>query len=150
MLPSTSHPEIVRNVCELMEKDAVEEDNDFGQRLRETFHVGDVFIDGLSKQKMDEQLDRFVQAFFGRTDIAPTKQEYGMYAAKSASLRSSDLSRQVGAAIFTDDGELVTQGCNEVPKAMGGTYWDSEDPDFRDVKLGHDPNDVLKTRSRPE
>jgi cytidine deaminase len=27
---------------------------------------------------------------------------------------------------------------------MGGTYWDSEEPDFRDVKLGFDPNDVLK------
>jgi cytidine deaminase len=67
-----------------------------------------------------------------------------MYAAKSASLRSSDLSRQVGAAIFTDEGELITQGCNEVPKAMGGTYWDSETPDFRDVRLGYDPNDILK------
>ena len=45
---------------------------------------------------------------------------------------------------FFDDGELVTQGCNEVPKAMGGTYWDSEEPDFRDVRLGYDPNDILK------
>ena len=67
-----------------------------------------------------------------------------MYAAKSASLRSSDLSRQVGAAIFTDDGELITQGCNEVPKAFGGTYWDLEAPDWRDVKLGYDPNENLK------
>lgn len=67
-----------------------------------------------------------------------------MYAAKSASLRSSDLSRQVGAAIFTDDGELITQGCNEVPKAFGGTYWDLEEPDYRDVKIGYDPNDVFK------
>lgn len=89
-------------------------------------------------------MNRFIQAFFGRTDIAPTKQEYGMYAAKSASFRSADLSRQVGAAIFTDEGELITQGCNEVPKAMGGTYWDSELPDFRDVRLGYDPNDILK------
>src|SRR5580700_7836102 len=67
-----------------------------------------------------------------------------MYAAKSASLRSSDLSRQVGAALFTTEGELITQGCNEVPKAFGGTYWDSEVPDFRDVRIGHDPNDILK------
>jgi hypothetical protein len=27
---------------------------------------------------------------------------------------------------------------------MGGTYWDSEEPDYRDVRLGFDPNDVLK------
>lgn len=93
---------------------------------------------------MDEKLTRFIQAFFGRTDISPSKEEYGMYAAKSASFRSADLSRQVGAAIFSKDGELITQGCNEVPKAHGGTYWDSEEPDFRDVKLGQDPNDILK------
>jgi cytidine deaminase len=63
---------------------------------------------------------------------------------KSAALRSSDLSRQVGAAIFTEDGELITQGCNEVPKAHGGTYWDLETPDHRDIKKGYDPNDRQK------
>ncbi len=67
-----------------------------------------------------------------------------MYAARSAALRSADLSRQVGAAIFSDEGEIITQGCNEVPKAFGGTYWDTEDPDFRDVKLRRDPNEVIK------
>ena len=87
---------------------------------------------------------RFIDAIFGKADIAPTRWEYGMYAAKSASLRSSDLSRQVGAAIFTSDGELISQGCNEVPKAFGGTYWDGDLLDHRDVKLGHDPNDLIK------
>jgi deoxycytidylate deaminase len=140
----TPNNEICSKANELIDKDTNEEDNDFGQRLRETFHLADVFIDGLSKQLMDDKLTRFIQAFFGRTDIAPSKEEYGMYAAKSASLRSSDLSRQVGAALFTPDGELITQGCNEVPKAFGGTYWDSEEPDFRDVRIGHDPNDILK------
>ena len=67
-----------------------------------------------------------------------------MYAAKSASLRSADLSRQVGAAIFTADGELITQGCNEVPKAGGGSYWDTEFPDHRDAKKGFDPNELHK------
>jgi cytidine deaminase len=129
---------------ELIEQDASEDGNQYGQHLRDTFHIADVFIDGLSKQQMDAQLSRFINAFFGKTDIAPTKHEYGMYAAKSASLRSSDLSRQVGAAIFTADGEIVAQGCNEVPKAFGGTYWDTEEPDFRDVRLGYDPNEVLK------
>jgi deoxycytidylate deaminase len=31
-----------------------------------------------------------------------------------------------------------------VPKAFGGTYWHGEEPDYRDVRLGHDPNDILK------
>ncbi|NNC59311.1 MAG: hypothetical protein HKO05_04885 [Erythrobacter sp.] len=93
---------------------------------------------------MGATIERFFDALFGKADIAPTRWEYGMYAAKAASLRSSDLSRQVGAAIFTPDGEIVTQGCNEVPKANGGTYWDGDEPDHRDVKLGHDPNDLSK------
>ncbi|SFJ01914.1 anti-phage dCTP deaminase [Bradyrhizobium sp. Gha] len=143
--PATPAYEISCKALELIEKDAREDDEEFGQNVRETFHLADVFIDGLSRPEMEEKITRFIQAFFGRTDIAPSKAEYGMYAAKSASLRSSDLSRQVGAAIFTDDGELITQGCNEVPKAHGGTYWDLEQPDFRDVRLGYDPNDLVKT-----
>ena len=73
--PSTPREEICGKACELIEKDANEETNDYGQRLRETFHLADVFIDGLSKQKMDDKITRFVQAFFGRTDISPSKEE---------------------------------------------------------------------------
>jgi cytidine deaminase len=67
-----------------------------------------------------------------------------MYTAKSASLRSSDLSRQVGAAIFRVTGEVVTLGCNEVPKAGGGTYWPDDPGDARDFKKGFDPNEHQK------
>lgn len=128
----------------LIATDASEELEPFGQQLRETFHLGDAFVDGTSRHEMDAKVQRFINAFFGKTDISPTKHEYGMYTAKSASLRSSDLSRQVGAAIFSEQGDIITQGCNEVPKAFGGTYWDLEVPDYRDVRIGLDPNDVLK------
>ena len=128
----------------LIDRDANEDADAHGQHLRETFHLADVFIDGITKSAMNHMSTRFINAFFGRNDIAPSKAEYGMYAAKSASLRSSDLSRQVGAAAFSSEGEIIAQGCNEVPKAFGGTYWDGEEPDFRDIKLGHDPNDILK------
>lgn len=128
----------------IMHRDQNEDIDSHGQHLRDTFHLADVFIDGISKSEMAATVERFFDALFGRADIAPTRWEYGMYAAKAASLRSSDLSRQVGAAIFTPEGEIVTQGCNEVPKANGGTYWDGDEPDYRDVKLGHDPNDLSK------
>lgn len=127
----------------LMDRDA-REDLKNGQNLSETFHLGDVFIHGLDASHMEATLNRFFQAFFGRNDITPSKEEMGLYAAKSASLRSSDLSRQVGAAIFSEDGELITQGCNDVPKALGGNYWDGDNPDNRDIKKGYDPNDSLK------
>jgi cytidine deaminase len=144
-LSTSSQPsEIGYQAGKLIERDASEDEEALGQQLRNTFHLADVFIDGLNKAAMDAKLERFFSALFGRNDISPSKDEYGMYAAKSASLRSSDLSRQVGAAIFSDDGELITQGCNEVPKAHGGTYWDLESPDFRDIKKGRDQNEHFK------
>ena len=141
---ATPDHQISNKADQLMERDADEGADNHGQHLRDTFHLADVFIDGINRDRMRIGIERFLQAFFGRADIGPSKTEYGMYAAKSASLRSSDLSRQVGAAIFSTDGELITQGCNEVPKAFGGTYWDGEEPDHRDVKLGFDPNDQIK------
>jgi hypothetical protein len=93
----------------LMHRDQIEEDNKFGQNLRDTFHRADIFIDGVSKSSMESMIKRFVDGLFGKADVAPTKIEYGMYAAKSASLRSSDLSRQIGAAIFSSEGEIITQ-----------------------------------------
>lgn len=129
---------------DLIQLDADEVDDEFGQHMRDAFHLADVFVDGIDKRLMKEKVGRFVEAFFGLNEIAPSKNEYGMYAAKGASLRSSDLSRQVGAAVFTTGGELLTQGCNEVPRAFGGTYWDGEQPDYRDIKLGSDPNEIIK------
>lgn len=141
---NTSSNTISFKAQELMDRDAEEEGDSFGQHLRDSFHLADVFVDGISKSAMNTTLIRFFNGLFGLNSIAPTKHEYGMYCAKSASLRSSDLSRQVGAAIFSESGELIVQGCNEVPKAFGGTYWDTESPDFRDIVLGRDPNEEQK------
>jgi deoxycytidylate deaminase len=129
---------------QLIEQDMSEGQDSFGQHTRESFHLADVVVDGINKDKMRSNIERFISALFGLNEVAPTKAEFGMNAAYMASLRSSDLSRQVGAAVLTDAGELIAQGCNEVPKAFGGTYWDGEKPDFRDVKLGQDSNDILK------
>jgi cytidine deaminase len=64
-----------------------------------------------------------------------------MFLARAAAIRSSDLSRQVGAAIMTEEGDLVALGCNEVPKAHGGLYWSDEDRiDGRDFQRGVDPS----------
>tara|TARA_R110000868_G_scaffold49589_5_gene159694 strand:+ start:213 stop:1826 length:1614 start_codon:yes stop_codon:yes gene_type:complete len=141
---STAQPELDQKVSAILIRDHDEGTSQHGQHLRDTFHLADVFVDGINRDQMRSGIERFFQAFFGRVDIGPTKVEYGMYAAKAASLRSTDLSRQVGAALFTQDGEVVSQGCNEVPKAFGGTYWSGEEPDYRDVRLGYDPNDLLK------
>jgi deoxycytidylate deaminase len=120
-------------------------DNDSGQNVRDAFPLGDVFIDATNKQTCETTLTRFIRLLFGHNQITPSRDEYGMYLAKTASLRSSDLSRQVGAAIFRTSCEVITLGCNEVPKAGGGTYWPGDSGDQRDFVQGFDPNDGQKT-----
>ena len=67
----------------------------------------------------------------------------GMYLARSIALRSADLSRQVGAVIASESGDLISVGCNEVPKAMGGLYWPNGD-DHRDFQKGYDSSAKYK------
>ncbi len=129
---------------ELVVQDAREVTDRHGQNLRDAFPLGDVFIDATSRAHCEEELRRFIKLLFGNNEVTPTHDEYGMYMAKSASLRSSDLSRQVGAAIFRSSGEIISLGCNEVPKAGGGTYWAGEKRDGRDFVDGHDPNQLRK------
>lgn len=141
---NTTNNTVSFNAQALMDRDADEGEDDYGQHLRNAFHLADVFVNGIEKAPLALVLSRFFNALFGLNSTAPNKYEYGMYCAKSASLRSTDLSRQVGAAIFSKQGEIITQGCNEVPKAFGGTYWDCETPDFRDISRGFDPNEDEK------
>jgi deoxycytidylate deaminase len=89
---------------------------------------------------VEQQIDRFVALVFGSNTISPTKMEYGLYSAKGASMRSLDLSRQVGVAIFSNSGEIISLGSNEVPKGGGGTYWSDAGFDDRDYKRGVDSN----------
>ncbi len=139
----TPEPTIRHEVEQLIDRDE-HEDSTLGQNLSDTFHLADVFIDGMSPPKMGSTIKRFFEAFFGKNNITPTKDEFGMYSAKSASLRSADLSRQVGACVISKDGDVLTESCNEVAKYGGGNYWDGESPDFRDIIKGRDPNDDLK------
>lgn len=52
-----------------------------------------------------------------------------MYEAYGAAMRSACLSRQVGAALLDDHGNVVATGTNEVPRAGGGVYGVSFDDD---------------------
>lgn len=128
----------------LISQDAKEAQEEHGQNIRDAFPLGDVFIDASSRHSCENSLRRFIYLLFGDNQITPTHDEYGMYIAKSAALRSSDLSRQVGAAIFQSSGEVIALGCNEVPRAGGGTYWYGDPEDKRDFVTGFDPNERRK------
>ncbi|MER9273877.1 hypothetical protein [Mesorhizobium sp. M0643] len=139
--------EAEKQAIDLISIDNNEVDDDYGQRVSDVFHRGDVFVRGEDNQTSANTVDRFIQAFFGHNSFSPTKTEYGMYAAAGAALRSLDLSRQVGAAVFSMNGEVVALGCNEVPKPFGGTYWcDDAGEKHRDFEEGTDGNHNRKIR----
>jgi cytidine deaminase len=126
---------------ELIRRDHDEETEVHGQRLREPFHLADVIIDATDREQAKIEIERFVKLLFGNNLKTPSHDEYGMYLAKSASLRSADLSRQVGAAILSETGEVIALGSNEVPKPGGGTYFEGDKPDHRDFAEGVDYNE---------
>ncbi|WP_315975312.1 anti-phage dCTP deaminase [Phyllobacterium zundukense] len=134
-----------KQAIDLIDVDNHEKNDEFGQRISDVFHLGDVFVLGREKTEAYRTINRFIESFFGNNGVSPTKMEYGMYAAAGAALRSIDLSRQVGAAIFSPDGEIISAGCNEVPKAFGGSYWcDDLGATHRDFDEGGDANQQRK------
>lgn len=115
-----------------------------GQRVVDCYPHADYVIDCSSHASLTASVERFVQIYFGHPFISPNKDEYCSYFANAASYRSLDLSRQVGAAIFSEECEIIALGCNEVPKSGGGTYWAGTDDDARDFALGRDSNQQVR------
>jgi cytidine deaminase len=130
----------------LIERDLKEVGTDLGQDVRASFPEADFFLDATKPGGYASQVERFVNLLFGHPYVTPSVDEYGMFHARAAALRSADLSRQVGAVITSDDGEIIAAGCNEVPSAGGGSVWDGEPErtDYRDYRIGHDSTAWMK------
>jgi deoxycytidylate deaminase len=125
---------------ELIKRDDSEDSIPTGQRVADAFPMADLIVDTSNPQATKELIGRFFNSFFGDFTVSPTIAEYGMNLATNAGLRSLDLSRQVGAAILSKNGEIACLGCNEVPKFGGGTYWTGDKNDTRDFTKGYDYN----------
>jgi cytidine deaminase len=112
-----------------MKKDESERDtDDLGQNVQDTFPLADVFVDSTNPDGAKRSILRFLDLLFGTAIHTPTKDEYAMFHAQAASLRSAALGRQVGATIATKSGDITAIGTNEVPKSGGGLYWCDDDP----------------------
>lgn len=122
----------------LIEKDESEKGKRLGQNVKDAFPLADLFVDCRSKDILRKNIKRFVELLFAHPYHTPTKDEYGIFHAKSAALRSADLGRQVGAVIATKESDIIAVGCNDVPKAMGGLYWPDDETDERDFQIGKD------------
>lgn len=130
---------------ELIEIDEQEE-NKLGQSVRESFPRGDFFVDARSAERLQASLARYVRLLFDHPFETPTRDEFAMFHAYAAALRSADLGRQVGVAITNKDGSILAVGCNDVPKVGGGLYWSGESPDHRDFVKGFDSTSKFKRR----
>jgi deoxycytidylate deaminase len=108
----------------LIERDRNEHSSKHGQKLEKTIQLSDFFISNgqENSSNLAEPAQRFLGLVHGKNGITPTKDEAGMYAAYSASLKSACLSRQVGAAIANKEGNIISVGWNDVPKSGGGLY----------------------------
>lgn len=130
--------------AELISIDNNEENKRLGQKVGRTFPLADFFVTSESRSALETNLKRLTHLTFGNPYISPTRDEQAMFFAKAAALRSLDLSRQVGAAIVSPDGDLLTTGCNEVPKFGGGLYWAGDAHVERDYERGLDSNVDIK------
>lgn len=128
-----------------MDRDEKDGKNIHGQQVRDAFYLADYFIDNNSHSEngsnITADIKRFVQLILGTELVRPTPEERAMYHAHAAALQSSCLSRQVGAALVSKDGEVIATGTNDVPKFGGGIYSEGSKPDHRCHAWTWDPAD---------
>ena len=119
-----------------------------GQRTRDTYHLSDfyIYLDKDAKVVYNT-LQRFLDLIFSSPYLTPTFDEYAMFMAFNSSVRSGDLSRQVGAVVAKNN-QIIATGANDVPKAGGGLYWSevassgqvADEPAGKDYTRGVDSN----------
>ncbi len=119
-------------------RDRDESGNGHGQRTRDTFQLADVFIPW-GGHPDEAALERFLELLFGRPTLTPTEDEHRMFLAYASGLRSGELSRQVGAALVSAQGDVIAVGANDVPRRGGGLYAPGADDD-RDAVRRFDSN----------
>ena len=117
---------------------------DHGQRTRDTFHLADFFLHlGKNDDQVKNTIQRFLELIFSNPYRNPTFDEFAMFMAFNSSVRSSDLSRQVGAVI-TKNQQIIATGANDCPQSGGGLYWAEVDPDSGEVKDKVDGKDYMR------
>lgn len=117
----------------------------FGQKTQDVFELADGFVTTDNGDLLLTQLSRFFGLLFSDPVVPPTEEEYAMFMAYAASLRSADLARQVGAVVVGSNGDIISTGANDVPKFGGGLYWPG-DGDQRDYILGKDSNEIERVK----
>jgi len=108
----------------------------FGQQLEKAFKLADYFLHNPlgDTTLVPQQVKRFLDLTHGDNGITPSSHEHAMYVAYSTAMKSSCLSRQVGAAITDSSNRVIAVGTNDVPRYRGGLYNSESQNDDRCFK----------------
>lgn len=137
-------------IAKLIERDRKSNDEN-GQHVEKAIQRADYFIRNLDEtEQLNFSISRFINLIHGVGSITPKRDERGLYAAYSASLASACLSRQVGAAIMDENGQIIATGCNDVPKFRGGLYDADSNSDKRCYNKSGCQNDKHKSLLKEE
>ena len=142
---------VKRGMSEVNAKELVVRDEQgggmYGQAASDAFQLADLIVDGrAAPDSVEAEIQRFLDLLFGVRLITPSLEEHSMHLAFAASLRSGDLSRQVGAVIVDARGAVLATGCNDAPRFGGGQYWPGPD-DARDIVAGEDANERIRRQA---
>jgi deoxycytidylate deaminase len=103
----------------------------FGQKTRKLFVNADFFLcNDHKKDELKGKVSRYISLIFETAIHTPTRAEAAMYEASASAANSACMSRQVGAAIVSSAGELISVGWNDVPKYGGGLYREDDQSIF--------------------
>lgn len=94
------------------------EENKNGQQTTKTILESDYFFENNydTPDKINQECKRLLYLLFQSTIVTPRQDEYGMHLAFASADKSACLSRQVGAAIISESGNILATGHNDVPK----------------------------------
>lgn len=121
-----------------------DESFDHGQKTRDTYHLADFFLNlGKNDDQVKNRLQRFLELIFSHPYKNPTFDEFAMFMAFNSSVRSGDLSRQVGAVISRSK-QIIATGANDVPQSGGGLYWAEVDSETGEINDHPDGKDYMR------
>lgn len=135
-----------KNKARFLEIDSIDSDQkqldpvveDTGQQVRKLAGEADYYIvNNETRKDLHSTAYGLVCQLIGLGINQPTRDERSMHVAFSSANQSACLSRQVGAAIFSKNGDIISIGHNDVPKAAGGLYSiEDEKHDHRCLNVG--------------
>lgn len=144
-IPGLEDNEIDRIMIEDEKSSDTKSGTKYGTNSKAVYHQADALIDVSSNSKkfpLDSSenssvrvLNRLINLIFGNPYYTPTFHEHAMFMAFCNSIHSSDLSRQVGAALCLDN-QIIALGANECQQSGGLPYFTNED--YSDFPHGKD------------